>query len=190
MLWSTSRKTRTSHCWHTGTHTYPHTAQKTNIIIVKFVVAVWRKQTQTQTKGNALRADRFLKHSHSPCHFCSLGTIPRKQPSFVSLCSHGWFSSLWFVTSAARQLIQLITEQPQLWQHRLTPPWPLTSDILCSGGLHQSLLHPNTPFNPVSVLDSNHSYSLSTRGTLMKRPEEKTERKEQSVPSVKQIGGT
>lgn len=106
----------------------------------------------------------FLKHSLSAS--LSLGTFLREQPSFVSLRSHGWLSSPWFVTSAAPQLVQLITEEPNLWQRLLASPWPLTSDqtraLWGSAGRHYTLMHLSPP---VSTPHSIHSYSLSAEET-------------------------
>ncbi|KAK5930381.1 hypothetical protein CgunFtcFv8_026618 [Champsocephalus gunnari] len=72
----------------------------------------------------------FLKHSHSPCQFSSLRRIPRKQPSFVYLFSHGRFSVLRFATSAAAQLIPAHPCNERAAQSVATPAVPNpTSDL-------------------------------------------------------------
>lgn len=68
-------------------------------------------------------------------------------------------------SSAHPQLIHLITEQSKLRQHRLTPPWPLTSGQTPAlwgfpPGRYYTLAHLSPP---VSMLHSIHSYSCSAR---------------------------
>lgn len=72
-------------------------------------------------------------------------------------------------------LIHLMKEQPKVWQHRLTPPRPLTSDqtLLCEAPL--VIITPSDTFHTsVSTLHSIHSYSLRDGRVLMKKLMERT----------------
>lgn len=93
----------------------------TKYIIKIVVAAVWKP---THGEENAQRASVFLRCSHSPCKFCSLGMVPRKQlsPSVPTADSPQCGLSHLHISF---QLRYIITE---LWQHWMTLPWPLTSD--------------------------------------------------------------
>lgn len=114
--------------------------------------------------------------------FALSGRFPEShQAASLSLCSHDWLSSPRFITSAAPQLIQIITEQPETVAAPADPS--LTSDLRPDSVLSGSTSRYDARIHlspPVSMLLRIHSYSLWAGPLLIKKPDER----EQSVPRL------
>lgn len=139
------------------------------------VVDPCRKQTQTQTEQKALIPAACLKHSHSPCHIFSPGTIPRKQPSSISLSFPRLilFSAVCHICCRSDHPVNYRTSRPVA-----TPADPtLTSQLRPDSTTRLCCCLRHLPAS-VSTLQCSHRDWVSAGCVLMKKPAGR----EQAVP--------